>query len=452
MPAVLREVPPGSPSTYPSRNAATDLRETSLTERDCVEWPAPGTTTSFPFVVRASSCFAHSSGVERSWLPFTSNVGTRDLPAVERRRRRRRPGRHWRMNPLPVAVARSNGKSARRGQLRDRAPQRGLASGERRGRVAPRVAPVAAERARVQALVERVGGRLVARVHARDERLERPRRAVARRAQRSRDVEHGLVGRVDDAVGGERVESVDAVVVALDDRREVVDARVAADTAQHARGRRGTRRRRDRSARHGARPSRARASTRGRDVRARTARRRTSRRRCRRARSCRRRAPAGARRCRRRRRRCRRTAAAAPSFARARAHGGSGRRVEIRSAHLLLHRLAVERAARPSRAGRRRRSGTAPSRRRAPCRRSGRGSAAPAGPGRPRASPRPTTGRRHPVLIATMPRRGGGPPTCSGIGTAATRPTTTPPAAGAPPTCSSDAPTWRRPRGGPRTC
>ena len=142
-----------------------------------------------------------------------------------------------------------------------------------------------------------------------DEGLEQARgRRCARCAAACGTSKYSCVGRVDDAVGGERVEDVDAVVVALDHRCEIVDAALP-HTLRRTRAVPGTRRRRDRSARRAARPSRARASTRDPDARARSARRRRCRTRFRRARSCRRRAPGAARRCPRRRRRSRRTAA-----------------------------------------------------------------------------------------------------------------------------------------------
>ena len=64
-----------------------------------------------PFGASASSLRAHSSGVERSWSPFTRSVGIssfapRGGSAVGGVGDH---GRHWRMKPLPSAVARSKG-------------------------------------------------------------------------------------------------------------------------------------------------------------------------------------------------------------------------------------------------------------------------------------------------------------------------------------------------------
>ena len=41
-----------------------------------MECDAPGTTTSLTFGAVAASCCAHSSGVDRSWSPFTISTGT----------------------------------------------------------------------------------------------------------------------------------------------------------------------------------------------------------------------------------------------------------------------------------------------------------------------------------------------------------------------------------------
>src|SRR6185437_7419101 len=92
-----------------SRKRATAARPTLLTARDCVEWPAPGTTTSLPRVVSASSSRAQASGVDRSWSPLTSSVGTSSFPCGSGVGVVGLHGRHCRTKPLSEAVRASNG-------------------------------------------------------------------------------------------------------------------------------------------------------------------------------------------------------------------------------------------------------------------------------------------------------------------------------------------------------
>ena len=62
----------------PSRagSAATARRPAAPGARDWTECPAPRTTTSLPCGVCAACSRAHGSGVERSWSPASSSVGT----------------------------------------------------------------------------------------------------------------------------------------------------------------------------------------------------------------------------------------------------------------------------------------------------------------------------------------------------------------------------------------
>ena len=112
---------------------ATGVRATSLTARDCVECPAPGTTTSLPPVVgRAPGepSRAASRGRDRRSRAASARVSLRlgrvGVGGVGAH------GRHWRTNPVPEAVARSNGASLAARGARDRAAERRLAAGQRR--------------------------------------------------------------------------------------------------------------------------------------------------------------------------------------------------------------------------------------------------------------------------------------------------------------------------------
>ena len=193
-----------------ARNAATARRPSSLAARIWTLWPAPVTMTSRPRGASAASRRAHSSGVDRSWLPASKEGGDRRQHAPSRGwggRRGHRPVEALLHDPVPgrrLSVERpdaaAESRSAARGQDR--------AAGGRAGSRAPqgkRQSPQSALACRPW-LSSAAGRCSIFAVAAR--RSSSPERVAAcGGVQQPRHVDSPPEGRLDDAQGRQRSSS-----------------------------------------------------------------------------------------------------------------------------------------------------------------------------------------------------------------------------------------------------
>ena len=212
------------PGVYcrPLRNRASNRRTSGSRARSWTEWPAPGTSSSWPSGASAASARAHGSGVDRSRSPDSSRIGTAGSSAAgapsgtgesEVGGQSRQP---W-AKPLPVAVARSNGYRSAGGV--DSASAESVATRCARSCAGSHgKAELEAQRALVQTLAQELRGDRFVAPDRGQERLEPAGTASAGSVQ---GVEHAGVMRRRHAVGDECVEHRGSVVEAPDDGGEV---------------------------------------------------------------------------------------------------------------------------------------------------------------------------------------------------------------------------------------